>query len=471
LAAAALALLPAFLAAPAAASPAHAATPPVTTTEVTATEVTTTGVTVRSGGLALAGTVVTPADDAPEAGRPGLVIVHDAGPRQRDTYLPEARALAAAGLVTLVYDKRTTGYSLTNRSFPALAGDAAAAVAVLRDWPGVDPDRVGVLGRSEGGWVAPLAAAQFPEIGFVITVGASGLPPARTQAWSNLTYLDHAGVRSSLHRPLGRNLTRVLVAAGMFGAADYDPVPLLSEVDQPVLAVFGEVDRSTAPGESVEAYRAALERGGNATYTIRVVPGADHQLRRSADGFTSSDQLAPGYLELVSSWVHDLAGGPPATSADPAPPQRIRSAPLAPLAWYESVPAQLAVLVLMLAAFLAYPVIAVTRRLRGAPEPRPVRRWAAAAAVLAPLAVVGATAYLGYLTVTGTVAVGPVFAGRPVVWLVLQLLAAGAVVAGAVAAMRWWRDRRQAPVRATPAVLAGTALFLPWALYWGLLIP
>jgi hypothetical protein len=65
---------------------------------------------------------------------------------------------------------------------------------------------------------------------------------------------------------------------------------------------------------------------------------------------------------------------------------------------------------------------------------------------LAPLAVVGATAYLGYLTVTGTVAVGPVFAGRPMVWLVLQLLAAGAVV-------------------------AGTALFLPWAIYWGLLIP
>jgi dienelactone hydrolase len=427
----------------------------------------TTEVVVRSGQIELPGTVVTPPGGAPVGGWPALVIVHDAGPRQRDAYEPEARALAAAGIVTLIYDKRTAGYSLTNRSFPALAADAAAAASVLRSWPGVDPDRVGVLGRSEGGWVVPLAAARSPQINFVITVGASGLPPARTQAWSNLTHLDHAGVGPSLHRPLGLALTRLLVNAGMFGAAEYDPAPSLTEVDQPVLAIFGELDRSTAPGESVEAFRAALDRGGNQSYTIRVVPGADHRLRHSPDGFTGSEEFAPGYLELVTSWVTELADGPPSTSVDPVPEQSVTSAPLAPLAWYESVPAQLAVLLLMLAAFLAYPVVAVVRRLRGRRDPRSVRRWAATAAFLGPVTIAGGVLYLGYLTMTGTVAVGPVIAGRPVPWLLLQLLAVGVVGIGAVTAVRWWRGRG----RAAPTVLAGTALFLPWALYWGLLTP
>lgn len=71
----------------------------------------------------------------------------------------------------------------------------------------------------------------------------------------------------------------------------------------------------------------------------------------------------------------------------------------------------------------------------------------------------------------GWVALGPVLAGRPVPWLVLQLLAAGVVAAAAVTAARWWRGRHQGRGGAAPTVLAGTALFLPWALYWGLLIP
>jgi hypothetical protein len=66
---------------------------------------------------------------------------------------------------------------------------------------------------------------------------------------------------------------------------------------------------------------------------------------------------------------------------------------------------------------------------------------------------------------------GPVLAGRPAPWLILQLLAVGAVVAGTLTAVQWWRGRRHGIGRAAPTVLAGTALFLPWALYWGLLVP
>ncbi|MEQ4301487.1 prolyl oligopeptidase family serine peptidase [Plantactinospora sp. B6F1] len=424
-------------------------------------------VTIRSGPRELPGTVFTPA--VASGPTPAVVIVHDAGPRERSHYEPEARALAAAGITTLVYDKRTDGYSLTDRSFPALADDALAAVRALRSWPGIDPHRVGLLGRSEGGWVAPLAASRSPEVAFVVTVGASGLPPARTQAWSNITQLDHAGVRPSLLRPLGVRFTRVLVAAGMFGAADYDPVPMLIRVRQPVLAVFGEHDRSTAPGESVDIFRTALERGGNRSYTIRVVANADHELRHSTTGFGQADDFAPGYVELVASWITGLSPKPPAASADPAPPQRFRSAVLPTLAWYESLPVQLGALLAMLGAFVAYPVAGIVRRIRGRRDSSPVRKPARVLAVLGPVTVVGSVLYLGYLTATGALTIGPVVAGRPAPFLLLQLLAVAVVTAAVLTAVAWWRDRQQATSRkAIGLALTGAAIFVPWGAYWGL---
>lgn len=431
-------------------------------------EVVATPVTIHSGAVELPGTVIAPAGSGDL--RPGVVIVHDAGPRSRADYEPEARALAEAGITTLIYDKRTTGYSLTNRSFPTLADDALAAIEVLQGWPGVDPLRVGLLGRSEGGWVAPLAATRSREVAFVVTVGASGLSPARTQAWSNVTYLADAGVRPPLRRPLGVQFTRVLVAAGMFGAADYDPVPTLEQVRQPILAVFGDRDRSTAPEESVRIFRAALERGGNESYTIKVVAEADHELRHSPTGSTPTDEFAPGYLSLVTSWITSLAEAPPTVSSDPAPRQEVQSTPLSPLAWYESLPMQLGSLLAMLVAFLTYPVVRLVPRVRGRRGDSPGRRLAATLAVLGPVTVIGSVGYVGYLTATGALAIGPVLAGRPVPWLLLQLLAVAVIAVAVATTVSWWRHRRSSDNRAgVGATLIAAGAFLPWALYWGLL--
>lgn len=127
-----------------------------------------------SDGATRHGTVVAPADIA--APGPAMVLVHGGGAGPREWLRQEAEAFARAGIVTLIYDKRTDGYTLTQRSYQRLADDALAAVRRLRTWPGVDPDRVGLWGVSEGGWVAPLAAVASEEVAFVITVGASGVP-------------------------------------------------------------------------------------------------------------------------------------------------------------------------------------------------------------------------------------------------------------------------------------------------------
>ena len=89
--------------------------------------------------------------------RPAVVLIQGAGPRDVDAYLPEAEAFARAGIVALIYQKRTAGYTPVSRSYADLAADALAGVQLLRSRPDVDPSRIGLWGYSEGGWVAPLA--------------------------------------------------------------------------------------------------------------------------------------------------------------------------------------------------------------------------------------------------------------------------------------------------------------------------
>jgi hypothetical protein len=441
-------------------------------------------VSYHNGDVTVNGTIIAPA--ATSTGRPGIVLVPGAGEGlPREFYRPHAEAFARAGIVALIYDKRTAaeGYSLFKGSFADLADDAIAGVRLLRARPDVDPDMVGVHGHSEGGWTVVVAANRTSDVAFVVASAASALPPERTQVWMNQTQLRHAGVTESLLRPLGENLTRHVVGARMFRLAGHDPIPPLERLDQPLLGVFAEYDRNAPPGESLQLFREALDRGGNTHHTLRVIDGAHHLMVRSRDGFdvvvggvARGDldflaDLAPGYVETVTGWVHGLADGPPDPSADAPPPQRHDSAPLAPLAAYESLWVQVAAFGVLVSAFASYPLTAAVRRLRGRRDPVPTR-WPASALVVAGLVVPPLTlGYLGYVMITAALEPGPVVAGRPLVWLLLQLAALTAVAATVVLIARWWRERRQLTPSTNArfgALVAGAVVFLPWAAYWGL---
>ncbi|TCO65074.1 hypothetical protein EV192_101858 [Actinocrispum wychmicini] len=409
----------------------------------------------------LHGTIVAPANGT---GHPGMVLLAGAGARGRDAYRPEAEAFARAGIVVLIYDKRSD-YSRATSSFTTLADDAIAGVELLRTRPDVTPSRVGLWGHSQGGWVAPLAATKSADIAFVVTASASALPADRTQLWSDRTYLAHAGISGALVGPIGLNASRMLVAAGLFGDTAYEPTAVLQRVRQPLLGVFADHDRSTAPGESLALFRESLDRGGNQHYTLRVVKDANHNMRRSADGFNkaAATEFAPGFVDLVTTWVNGLAAGPPSASADPPPAQPLASSPTEPLAWYEGLVVQLGLFAVMLVGFLAYPVCAAVRRLRRTTH-RPPGRWPARLTALAGLiAVFGTFGYLFSVVSTGAVDVDTAVLGRPPTWLLLQLVAVGVVV-GAGFAVRGWRHARVQ----RGLLLAGVAAFLPWAVYWGL---
>lgn len=179
----------------------------------------------------------------------------------------------------------------------------------------------------------------------------------------------------------------------------------------------------------------------------------------------------PGYVDLVGSWVADVAAGrTPSTSVAGAGDQALPTADVPPPAWYESGWVQVAALTVMLAGFAGLGLTAVWRRVRGrsgSPAPWPARVLAAAGFVAVP----GCVLYLGVLMTSrgGAFDPGPMIAGRPLPWLALQVLAVVVVVATAMLAVRTWRRGGDGPRHAL--LMVSGAVFVPWALYWGLLLP
>jgi acetyl esterase/lipase len=252
-------------------------------------------------------------------------MLEGAGNRGRQELQPAAEAFARRGVITLIYDKRTVGYSLLRRDYGLLADDAIAAVALLASQREVDPARLGLWAQSEGAYVAPLACRRSSAVKFVIMVGAVGVSPAVQTAWGYDQFLRHAGVGTALPHTLEITALRTMISAGLFPEAHFDPLPAWQQVRQPVLAEWGEFDRVALPRQSSMAIGDALRRGGNTRYTMRFVSGGRHNLNLTADGGFDRIMSRPAdYGAYQRHWIDDLArtepsrlGTPPTTETPP----------------------------------------------------------------------------------------------------------------------------------------------------------
>lgn len=326
-----------------------------------------------NGDVRLRGTLVRPPGPGPY---PAVVWVHGSGPQTRaeDFYRDRAYLAARQGIAALIYDKRGSGGSSGDpiATLDALAGDAVAAAQFLMQRPDIRHDRLGVAGFSQGGYVAPLAAARYGHFAFVIVGAAPGVTPqeqndfavgndlrrAEVPATQVARLLDLRRRVAAYQRTGGPDSTldadlrdaaaspgfrRALLpappvpraSAAALGVLEFDPLPVWSELTRPVLAVWGADDALVPVERSRVAIAGALQRAGNRDATLRVFPRAGHGLAVTRDRDAPWDwpRLAPGFHDLLISWLvahtqpHARVGSVPPVGHDHLP---TTGPPLAP---------------------------------------------------------------------------------------------------------------------------------------------
>lgn len=298
----------------------------------------------QSGQFKLAGTLVTPAGKGPH---PAVVFVHGSGRVTRDFMGPLAYHFVQNGIAVLSYDKRGSGKSegrWLSAGFPDLAQDARAAVNLLKNRKGIDPARIGLLGISQGGWIGPMAAAENPDVAFLIMISAPAVTPAQQEVSRMSEELKVEGVpektvaeqveklKGELNSLRDEKVQKELAAEiqklekegkqellaesdpanpqfllWYAGLMDHDPVPVLKKLKCPVLAIYGEIDRGVPASESQPILETALKQSRDPQYTVNIFPGGNHALLESTTGsmkeFPFLKRFVHGFLDLMVNWV------------------------------------------------------------------------------------------------------------------------------------------------------------------------
>lgn len=226
-----------------------------------------------NGDLPLAGMLFAPEGEGPF---PVAVIIHGSGPSRRTNkwYLSVTEHLQKNGIAVLLPDKRgseKSGGSWVGADFETLAGDTLAAVEFIRNQELLPWSDIGLLGMSQGGWIAPVAASRDKEIAFVVSMSG-----ASVSAYQQLVHEETYNISHFTWPFVARLLApittgRIQELDHVRAYADFDPVPYWKKVDAPVFFAFGEDDENVPVDASIKILRDNLSID-----LIKVYPDGGH---------------------------------------------------------------------------------------------------------------------------------------------------------------------------------------------------
>jgi hypothetical protein len=312
----------------------------------------------------LAGTLTLPA-----SGRnvPAVLLITGSGAQDRKEsllghkpFLVLADYLTRHGIAVLRVDDRGVGGSTGDTAASTtdeLVGDALAGVAYLKSRQEIDSRRIGLIGHSEGGIIAPLAASRSSDVAFIVMLAGTGVTGeeiiyhqagliAKSQGANDVAVAASRLVQRQIFKIVKeepdlakaeQQVRDVLATAAALAAIvlpketlqtqaeaqvravcspwfryflTYDPQPALRKVHCPVLAINGEKDLQVDPKQNLPPIEAALKEGGNADYTLKELPGLNHLFQHCQTGSPSEyatidETFAPEALELVASWINE----------------------------------------------------------------------------------------------------------------------------------------------------------------------
>ncbi|ULQ55739.1 alpha/beta fold hydrolase [Flavihumibacter rivuli] len=324
----------------------------------------------RDGKLTYGATITIPNGKGPF---PSIILITGSGAQDRDENILGHRMFAVLsdmltrnGYLVLRADDRGVGVSTGDFNM-ATSADFAADVKehlyYLQQLPQVDTKRIGLLGHSEGGMIAPMVAAERKDLAFLILLAAPGVPVVQLMAEQNIAVLRSAGLDSNAATTYGRffrdavpalvkaptkdsavslmaNALKewratthpniVMAATGVRNDStakgyvntmvnslytpwyryfiSFDPQPWLARVKTKVLALNGERDIQVLAASNLEGIRKGLGKARNKDFTIRYLPGLNHLFQTCKSCSLNeygqlTETISPAALDVIREWL------------------------------------------------------------------------------------------------------------------------------------------------------------------------
>ena len=318
----------------------------------------------KAAGVKFTGTLTLPKGKGPF---PAVVMITGSGAHDRDEsllghrpFLVIADYLTRKGVAVLRYDDRGAGGSTGDKlavTDEDLAGDVLAAVAFLKGRAEIDTKKIGLIGHSEGGLIAPIAAAKSDDVAFIVLLAGPGLlgeeilyrqgeligkaakvdekAIARQRAMQEKLFAilkkekDDKALRASIDALIEEETAKltdeekkeaekqkgtveaqakVMLTPWFRFFLTYDPASTLKRVKCPVLALNGERDVQVPAKPDLEAIEKALKAGGNKDVTVKEMPKLNHLFQTCETGGLAEygrieETFAPTALEEISGWI------------------------------------------------------------------------------------------------------------------------------------------------------------------------
>ena len=305
----------------------------------------------EAASVTLAATFTIPEGKGPF---PAVVLITGSGPQDRDEtlmghkpFLVLSDYLTRRGVAVLRADDRGTGASTGNFATATskdFAQDAEAGVTYLKTRAEVDRKKIGLIGHSEGGMIAPMVAARNRDVAFIVLMAGIGVPGDEVLIAQATLIPEGAGqshavveknaalerdilnlvkrekddtvlereVREKLHGIIPDSQIdaqiKVILSPWFRYFLDYDPSSALSKVACPVLAINGEKDMQVPPKENLSAIRRALEAAGNKNFETDELPKLNHLFQTAKTGQPAEyaeieETISPVALKTIGDWI------------------------------------------------------------------------------------------------------------------------------------------------------------------------
>lgn len=304
----------------------------------------------------LAGTLSLPQK---EGHFPAIILISGSGPQNRDEelmghkpFLVLADYLTKKGIAVLRFDDRGVAKStgdFKKATTMDFAKDVQAGVDYLRSRKEIDKNKIGLIGHSEGGVIAPIVAGNSKDIDFIVLLagtgirgdklmllqkekieGQMGVPESEIQkgqeifkgaydlviaSSENDTNLKNK-INSYFKLQFGdkmseaqiSGLTAQITSPWMVYFLKFDPSTALEKVKCPVLAINGDKDLQVPADVNINAIKNALVKGGNKKASTKIIPNLNHLFQEcktgSPDEYATIEQtFSPIALEEISKWI------------------------------------------------------------------------------------------------------------------------------------------------------------------------